>query len=420
MAEAMAMPRVRAKRRDLSIGMVINSAVKSSRDVMLGIIDCVRQYAKVRPRLFLGSAATTPQHLVTFARNVDGMIVCGIRREILVGFLHEMPGHPPLVGCSYSPLTKGEFADIGCGGMVVLDNAKIGQTAADYFMAHGMKNFAFVGSNVYRERIAGEIRSAAFFDRIKERLGGVASLSMLREGHVEANEDFWDGSAKSFDSFIANLPRPCGILANGDREAFGITDVCNKLRIDVPNQVEIIGVGNAEDICARANPQISSIMPNHTECAQEAVKMVLELIDNPNLPPERRQRLVSSHRLFERGTTMNGRGFRGVAAQAREYIRLNACRGMSVPAVATYLGVARRTLEKRVRDATGRSVGAMIREAKLENVCRLLKTTNLSISEVTLKSGYKQTSNLSFLFKRTFGMSMRQYRMKHQVKKAAK
>ena len=55
----------------------------------------------------------------------------------------------------------------------------------------------------------------------------------------------------------------------------------------------------------------------------------------------------------------------------------------------------------------------LIQKVRLENVCRLLKKTDLSIAEVTMRSGYELTSNLGRLFRRTYGMSMRDYRAKH-------
>lgn len=398
----------------ICIGMVINTAVKPSRDVMLGIVDCVRQYGYVRPKLFHGNAATVPSHIATFAaEGVDGLIFCGMRKEIVVDFLRLMPNHPPLVVCAYFPLSKDEVVQLGCGGQIVLDNPGIGRLAADFFLGHGMRHFAFFGSKVYRESIAGEIRCAAFRARIAERLGAQMSFASLIFGNGCSNEDYWDGSTPEFVKFITALPSPCGMLANGDREAFGIVDTCNTLGISVPDQLEVIGVNNSFDFCEAIQPSISSISPDHVRSAQEAVKMVMKLIENPHLPPEQRQQIISGHKLIERGSTLSGRGYGGVAVRAREYVRQHACSGITVSDVAEHLGISRRTLEKRVAEAIGQSVAQMIRTIRLERACYLLKTTSLPISDVTQQSGYPLTSNLSMVFKKTYGLSMRQYRKLH-------
>ena len=400
--------------KGVAIGMVVNTAVKPCRDVMLGIIDCVRQHRLVRPRLFHGSAATVPHNIATFAaEGIDGLIFCGMREEIVTDFLRMMPDHPPLVICNYVPLPEDDVALLDHVGQVVLDNPGIGRLAADFFLKHGMRNFAFFGSRVYRENIAGEIRCAAFRDCIAESLGTQMSFKSLFFGNSRSNEDYWDGSVEEVEKFITSLSLPCGLLANGDREAFGIVDVCNALGIVVPDQIEIIGVNNSFDLCETSRPTISSIGPYHAQAGQEAVRMVLDLMNAPHLPLERRLRFVSSYKLIERGSTLIGRGYGGVAVQAREYIRQNACNGIDVSDVAVHLGVSRRTLEKRMSVAMGQGVAQMIRAIRLEQACHLLATTDLPISDVTLQSGYPLTSNLGLVFKKTYGMSMRQYRRLH-------
>ena len=55
----------------------------------------------------------------------------------------------------------------------------------------------------------------------------------------------------------------------------------------------------------------------------------------------------------------------------------------------------------------------LIQSVRLANVCRLLTTTDLTITEVTLQSGYELTSNLGTIFRKKYGMSMREYRNRH-------
>jgi LacI family transcriptional regulator len=135
----------------------------------------------------------------------------------------------------------------------------------------------------------------------------------------------------------------------------------------------------------------------------------MALIENPDLPRAQRSVLLSSCKLVERGSTSSGEhGY--IVARAREFIAQNACKGIGVMDVVANVGVSRRLLEKRVRETTGQSLLEMIQEVRLENVCRLLATTSLSISEVTERSGYEPTSYLSNLFRKRFGMTMRDYR----------
>ena len=145
------------------------------------------------------------------------------------------------------------------------------------------------------------------------------------------------------------------------------------------------------------------------------MEMLMALIADPALSRERRKVMVASCRLVERGSTSNGE-YGHVVARAREYIMKNACRGIDVPHVVKRVGISRRLLEKRVREATGQTILDMIQAVRLENVCRLLATTKLSVAEVTTRSGYERTSNLSSLFRKTFGISMSEYRLSRSGK----
>lgn len=396
--------------------MVINTSVKPSRDVMLGILSYAQRHGLVRPRLFHASAATSPKNIETFVKSgIDGIVTCGIRRDIMMDFLRMMPNHPPTVVCVYSPILDSERELLDAGGTVILDNEAIGRKAADFFIGHGLQHFAFMASNIFRERIAGEIRNAAFEERLRAALGEQMTFDSFMFGEVAENEDYWDSDTSLEDDFLLSLQKPCGILVNSDREAFNIIDACRRLGIDIPEQIEVLGVNNTYKLCEQAHPALSSIYPDHAQCAEKAMELLLALIADPDLPAERRNVSISGCKLIERGSTASGRDFGHIVSRAREYVRVNACKGIHVSDVVKHVGVSRRTLEKRVRESTGHSVLDMIQNVRLDNVCRLLVNTDLSISEVTMRSGYELTSNLGKLFHKRFRMSMRDYRTKNRT-----
>ncbi len=405
--------KVRKKGR---IGIVINTAVKPSRDILLGVMDSIHSANCGKPLLFHAGSATSPANLKAFVEaGLDGMIFCGVRLDILMKFARIVPVRPPVVICTYVPLTEEERYVLGHGGEVVLDNESIGAQAADFFIGHGLRNFAFLGANVFRERVAGEIRCDAFRRRLEERLGTNVTFSKCVVGVVADNEDFWELGNGDTEKWITSLPHSCGVLVNGDREAVNLLSICRRYGIKVPDDLEVLGINNSHGFCEQARPAISSLCPDLARCAKEAVDMLSALIANPDLPAKRRKVMVGTCKLVERGSTSNGE-YGHVVARAREYIIKNACGGIDVSDVVRTVKVSRRLLEKRVREATGQSVLDMIQKVRLESVCRLLSTTSLPIADVTTRSGYELTSNLGRLFRRTFGMSMREYRLQHGSK----
>ena len=400
------------------IGVVINTTFKPARDVHLGIVNCLLSGGTGVPLLFVAGNGTLPASVKAFAEHgLDGMIFCGVRKAIVLEFLSLMPDHPPVVVTSHDIFSEGNLEQLEYGGAVVLDNESIGVKAADFFVDHGLRHFAFFASNVCRERIAGAIRRDAFRRRIQERLGAEATFSQCVTGVMADNDDYWELGDGESEKWVGNLPHPCGVLVNEVREAANMLAVCKDLGIRVPDDLEILGVNNSYGFCEQVQPAISSLVPDYARCAVEAVDMLMALIADPRLPRDRRRVRVPSCAIIERGSTSSG-DFGHVVARARDFIRRHACEGISVPDVVAQVGVSRRLLEKRIREATGASVLDMIQKVRLENVCRLLVNTTLSISDVTTNSGYEPTSNLSHLFRRTYGMSMRDYRARHAAGEA--
>ena len=87
-----------------------------------------------------------------------------------------------------------------------------------------------------------------------------------------------------------------------------------------------------------------------------------------------------------------------------------------MPIVAQHLHVSRSHLEKRLRKALGHSVLAEIQTRRLERLCVLLGETSLPIGEIGTRCGYGTESYLKRLFKKTYGMTMRDYRKRRRFR----
>ncbi len=398
------------------IGFVINTSMKPGRDVMVGIVELLSEAPRLTPTFFHASSATTPENLVEFASSgLDGMIICGVRRKTVLSFLRSMRKHPPVVVCTYLPVEVPGWERLGPFGVVLMDNDAVGRMAAKFFLNHGLRNFAFLGCNVSPENVCPKIRENGFRKCIADNLKNDFSYSRLMIGHVDdATEDFWEVETEDVVGWLKRLPLPCGVFVDGDYWAsFKLYEACQSLEIKIPDRIEALGVDGPSILCELIKPPLSVIHPDHALCARQAVELIVKLIADPKLPRDESYVTVDSMRIAERGST-SSKGSNGVmVARMREFIRLNACKGIGIPDIAQHMGMSRRTLEKHMRDATGCSLLETIQKIRLDNVCRLLETTNLGMSEVAMRSGYGVTSNLIKLFKSKFGMTMREYRISH-------
>ena len=77
-------------------------------------------------------------------------------------------------------------------------------------------------------------------------------------------------------------------------------------------------------------------------------------------------------------------------------------------------GCSRRYLETRFRSRLGDTVLGMVQRERIERVKELLESTALPIGEIAERCGFPGNSDLSILFRRIAGTSMREWRLRHR------
>ena len=98
--------------------------------------------------------------------------------------------------------------------------------------------------------------------------------------------------------------------------------------------------------------------------------------------------------------------------QAMHYIRQNACRGIKVDQVLTFVGISRSNLESRFRQERGHSIHFELHQEKLNTACNLLKNKDMSTQEVAKAAGYPSLQYMYAVFKKHFGETPKEYRDK--------
>lgn len=99
-----------------------------------------------------------------------------------------------------------------------------------------------------------------------------------------------------------------------------------------------------------------------------------------------------------------------LVVQAQDYLRTHSAEPVAIAELARRLGVSPRTLGRRFGLATGRSPNQYLLEQRLHNARELLRTSNLSIAEVAMATGYGDSDYFSRLFRAAMNQSPRAYR----------
>jgi LacI family transcriptional regulator len=288
---------------------------------------------------------------------------------------------------------------------VRMDINGIAEAAASLLMKRGLVNFAYVDE---LERPNETMRSKARGDAFARVLAR-NNFECARFYNNNGEGGNWADELSRLADWLTELPKPCGIMAYADTCARWIYDACHIARLRIPDQIRIVGVDNDTSICENLSPSLTSIEPDFELCGYLAGQLLFDQLGkSPSAKPICMTYGVKS--VVERASTQDVKGSGRIVTAACEIIRLHANEGIDVAEVAKRLKVSRRLLELRFRDVLGIGVAEELRRVRLENVCRQLRNTGLSIREISEKSGFASSSHLNTLFRRTYGMTMRDYR----------
>lgn len=94
----------------------------------------------------------------------------------------------------------------------------------------------------------------------------------------------------------------------------------------------------------------------------------------------------------------------------QEWMQTRYSSELSLELIAGAFDISVRSLNRNFKKATGKSPMQYLQQMRIDNAKELLKSTNLSISEVAYSVGYPDSSYFSALFKKQISLSPKEYR----------
>ena len=180
----------------------------------------------------------------------------------------------------------------------------------------------------------------------------------------------------------------------------------------VPEQVSVLGVDDDVLLCDFTNPPLSSVKPDHEQVGYRAAAELDVLMNARTKTTRKKARVVLCQikGVTERATTKPLAPSSALIKKALDYIDKHACEGATVKDVVAHLGISRSLADLRFRETLGVSILDTLTKRRLNEVVRLLFTTDYSIKRISLTCGFNNIKHLKWLFKKHFHMSMRDYR----------
>jgi LacI family transcriptional regulator len=285
------------------------------------------------------------------------------------------------------------------------DLRAIGELAADYYLERGFTHFGFVGEihdiNWSRER------GAAFAARV-HAVGHQCEMYGPLTAHERQD---WSLERQRLCTWLTALPKPAAVFVAMDVRGRQVLDACRMAGLRVPHEVAVLAVDNDELICGSTMPPLSSIALDTDRMGFEAARLLDQLMRRARgRRPRRVERVFPPLKVVTRRSTETIPIADPVVARALEYIWLNAQNPVGVPEIVQHSGVSRRSLEMRFRACVGVTLQDELQRTRLKRVRALLAETNHSVRAIAHACGFTSASYLGKVFRRTFGMTMTQYR----------
>ena len=322
----------------------------------------------------------------------DGVIVHGALARHAV-FRSDAFGSTPVVWCDAdrSRLRKPHSG-------VLHDSRETSRKMVREILDLGFDSYAYVGWCERRDW--SREREEVFRQEAKRARKGFWAFNPWKGGRCTNIVDYLE----KLESFLVRLPRPCGVLAANDATAMHVQQIARKMGIVVPDEMSVAGIDNDEILCESSVPTLTSIAPDFMRSGRLVVELLARRMADPSEPPEivpfgstdvvRRQ---STRRFAQKDVRV---------VKAIEYIRLNACKGISAADVVREMGIHPRMAEIRFREITGHSMRDEILSVRMARARELLADKRNSVVSVAVACGYSDARALRHVFRKHMGVSL--------------
>lgn len=291
--------------------------------------------------------------------------------------------------------------------MVVADFHGFLETAIGHFRQLGIRSLAMLlleeGPQV-REHLLGQFLKAANVP---------ANSRSTLVIHAD-REKLWNPHAPvkpvpgQLAEWLRALPKPTGILCPILGGGGYLIRCCHDLGLRVPDDIAVIG-GDDTDLSLAGEPTLTSVVPALESLGFEAMRLLVDFIHGKR-PAASIVRLRCADLHVRESTGLRRPEICDIAG-ALQCIDEHACRGITVEQVIKQTQrVSKVTFHRRFQEVVGKSPAEAIRDRKLDEVRRLLNSTDLPLTMVSDLCGFSSSKVLARVFHTVEGVTPRDYR----------
>lgn len=275
--------------------------------------------------------------------------------------------------------------------------------AAEYLMARGLRNFAYLGQS----EDEGSTRQLAAMRDVLKEAGYTCSHCWASRAAYGSDVNEWKTLQRQFDDLISGWTTPIGVFVCHDLVCRYLASACACRGLEVPFDVAMVGCYN-EPVTCGAEPTISSVDFGFERIGYHAAELLDRLMDGEPAPAE--PIYLPPTGLMPRQSSDVISVDDPMVSKALRYIMEHSHKAISVVDVARHVGATRWMLLRLFRKHLGQTVDHFIARLRHERVRRVLAGSNEPLKMVAKESGFRDEHDLCRTFRRLEGMTPGEFR----------
>lgn len=204
------------------------------------------------------------------------------------------------------------------------------------------------------------------------------------------------------DEQLLRLPKPIAIMCDDDRRALEVLRAADRVGLNVPSDIAIVGCDNHAVELGMARIPLSSVQVDFRGVGYRAAELLQEIMSGgaaPDDPIKVPPRGVAARRSTATFVT-DEPGITAAVLHVREHFHAP----LRVEQLARIAGLSTRLFEIQFRRYVGCSAREAIHRARLNCAARLLRDTDLKLDAIAIESGFGSGKYLSAAFSKVYGV----------------
>lgn len=176
---------------------------------------------------------------------------------------------------------------------VITNDYEASFSATEHLIDQGCKRIAYLAVN--KTLSIGKTRMQGYIDALKKR-------------NIEFNDELIIDCTNNYKENIDHLKstfttlKPDGVFTSVERLAFATYYACYDLKLDVPNDIKVIGFSSLE-ISPLLNPALSTVTQPAADLGKTAAELLFKMLENPGEISHNTEVILKSEVVQRRSTS---------------------------------------------------------------------------------------------------------------------